>query len=112
MTHLECTRCGKSHAFSSPINLCECGGILYPRYDLAGLRGTYDRAETKSGPDTLWRYRRVLPVRDAANIVSLGEGFTPMFQAVRQGPLSHTQTSSLKTRAPTPPSHSRPAAWR
>jgi len=33
----------------------------------------------------LWRYGEVMPVRDAANIVSLGEGFTPLLHAPRLG---------------------------
>jgi len=84
MTGLECTRCGATHSPATLINLCTCGGILYPRYDLAGLRGKYDRNEVKDGPGTLWRYRRVLPVRDEANVISLGEGFTPIFPARRR----------------------------
>jgi len=35
-------------------------------------------------PD-LWRYREVLPVVDEQNIVSLGEGFTPLLHARRLG---------------------------
>jgi threonine synthase len=35
-------------------------------------------------PD-LWRYREVLPVEQDENIVSLGEGFTPLVQASRLG---------------------------
>src|SRR4029079_3992079 len=35
-------------------------------------------------PD-LWRYREVLPVEDDANIVSLGEGWTPLLHAERLG---------------------------
>jgi threonine synthase len=32
----------------------------------------------KSRPATLWRYAELLPVQDEANIVSLGEGWTPL----------------------------------
>jgi threonine synthase len=32
----------------------------------------------KTRPATLWRYRELLPVLDDGNIVSLGEGFTPL----------------------------------
>ena len=34
---------------------------------------------------SLWRYREVLPVKTAANIVTLGEGFTPLLPAPRFG---------------------------
>lgn len=33
----------------------------------------------------MWRYREVMPVVDPANIVTLGEGFTPLRQAGRLG---------------------------
>ena len=39
----------------------------------------------KSRGADLWRYREVLPVDDDDNIISLGEGFTPMLQARRLG---------------------------
>ena len=102
MTHLECTRCGATHSPARLINLCGCGGILYPRYDLAGLRGTYGRDEVKAGPGTLWRYRRVLPVRDEVNVVSLGEGFTPIFQARRRGPFGAYTALYIKDEGPNP----------
>ena len=35
----------------------------------------------------MWRYRNMLPVRDSANIVTLGEGFTPTLHAARLGEL-------------------------
>jgi threonine synthase len=102
MTHLECTRCGATHSPAQLINLCTCGGILYPRYDLAALRGTYDREEVKDGPPTLWRYRRVLPVRDQVNVISLAEGFTPMFQAYRRGPFQPYTALYIKDEGPNP----------
>jgi len=102
MTHLECTRCGKSHSPAKPMNVCECGGILYPRYDLASLRNHYHREEAKSGPDTLWRYRSVLPVKDPANVICLGEGFTPMFRAVRRGLFEPYSALFIKDEGPNP----------
>jgi threonine synthase len=34
---------------------------------------------------TLWRYREVLPVEDVRNIITLGEGMTPLLRAERLG---------------------------
>ena len=36
-------------------------------------------------PAGLWRYFELLPVRDPANIVSLGEGSTPLIPALQLG---------------------------
>jgi len=102
MTHLECTRCAAKHSPVALINLCPCGGILYPRYDLAALRGSYDRKEVKDGPPTLWRYRRVLPVRDQASVISLGEGFTPIFRAYQRGPFQGYTALYIKDEGPNP----------
>ena len=33
----------------------------------------------------MWRYFEMMPVRDPGNVVSLGEGFTPIFEANRLG---------------------------
>ena len=102
MTHLECTRCGKAYRPDPPANLCECGGILYPRYDLVGLKAIYARADVETGPPSLWRYQRVLPVRNPTNVVSLGEGFTPMFRANRRGPFQAYTALSIKDEGPNP----------
>jgi threonine synthase len=81
------------HSAVTLANLCHCGGILYARYELAALRGSYDRAEVAGGPPSLWRYRRLLPVRDETNVVSLREGLTPLHPAARRG--SFTPFSDL-----------------
>ncbi|MFQ5898211.1 MAG: threonine synthase [Candidatus Methylomirabilia bacterium] len=88
MTHLECTRCGSKHPTDRLINLCDCGGILYPRYDVAALRSTFGRDEVKDGPNSIWRYRRILPLQDESDIVSAGEGYTPVLRAERRGPFT------------------------
>jgi threonine synthase len=49
---------------------------LYARYDFAS--NVLTREELKRRPPSLWRYREFLPVIDDENIVSLGEGFTPV----------------------------------
>jgi len=102
VTHLDCTKCHKIYSAEKPTNLCECGGILYPRYDLAGLKGTYDRGEVAAGPPTLWRYRRVLPMQDPQQIVSLGEGFTPMLPAQRRGAFQPYSALYIKDEGPNP----------
>ena len=60
------------------IGLCDCGSPLLARYDLDEVRAGLTKEEVASrGPD-LWRYHELLPVRDPANVVSLGEGMTPL----------------------------------
>jgi threonine synthase len=73
---LECTRCGEHYAADRPQTVCpKDGGILYARYDLAGIKKTFSPASLLPLAPTMWRYDAVLP---EATPVTLGEGFTPM----------------------------------
>ncbi len=83
VTHLECSLCGKPFERGRVWNLCECGGPLLVRYDLARARTEWSREQVAAGPNSLWRYRAILPVDDARNIVSLGEGMTPLLPLPR-----------------------------
>jgi threonine synthase len=85
VTHLYCSSCGKEYQAHKLINLCECGKPLMVAYDLerAALTLTHESLAGR-GPN-LWRYREVLPVEDDANILTLGEGFTPLIKAERLG---------------------------
>lgn len=81
VTHLECALCGLEHEPNFLQNLCrECGKPLLVRYDLAAAGKTLTRESLKTREASLWRYREVLPVVDDSNIVSLGEGWTPLFK--------------------------------
>jgi len=86
VTHLECAACSHRHEARRLLNLCtQCGKPLLVRYDLKAAAVSLTKDSLKSrGPD-LWRYRELLPVDDDENIVSLGEGFTPLLQATRLG---------------------------
>jgi threonine synthase len=49
------------------------------------VRGDITPADLAGRPPTLWRYHEVLPVRAEANVVSLGEGMTPLLPLPRLG---------------------------
>ena len=86
LTHLECTACGLRHDADVLQTLCrDCGKVLYARYDLAGAAGAVGPADIAPREQTMWRYREVLPVRDDAFEVTLGEGGTPLLRAERLG---------------------------
>jgi threonine synthase len=68
------------------LNLCrECGKPLLVRYDLEAAARTLTKESLVGRRADLWRYREVLPVEHDDNIVSLGEGWTPMLRAERLG---------------------------
>ena len=86
LTHLECSNCGKHHSANQIQGMCiEWGNPLLPRYDLEAINHSLDvKALTKRRP-TMWRYWEFLPIKSKSNIVSLGEGFTPLIRAKRLG---------------------------
>ncbi|MGH7783055.1 MAG: threonine synthase [Candidatus Binatia bacterium] len=84
VTHLECANCQLRHEAGVLQNLCiECGKPLLVRYDLAKAAETLTKDSLKIRESSLWRYREVLPVERPENIVSLGEGWTPLLKADR-----------------------------
>jgi len=86
VTHLECAACGARHEARRLHNLCgACGKPLLVRYDLELSARTLTRENLKGRRADLWRYLEVLPVEHEENIVSLGEGFTPLLHAARLG---------------------------
>ena len=85
LSHLECSRCRKSHDADRVQNLCDCGGPLLVRYDLKAVARAVRPSDLAGRVSSLWRYREVLPLRDDKNIVTLGEGMTPLFPLPRLG---------------------------
>ncbi len=86
VTHLECAACGARHEARRLHNLCTvCGKPLLVRYDLERAARSLTRESLEGRRADLWRYREVLPVGHEENIVSLGEGWTPLLPAARLG---------------------------
>ncbi|MFN6962952.1 MAG: threonine synthase [Pyrinomonadaceae bacterium] len=84
VTHLECANCGLRHEARTLQNLCvECGKPLLVRYDLESASRSLTRESLAGRVPSLWRYRELLPVERPENIVSFGEGWTPLLPASR-----------------------------
>ena len=82
VTHLECALCGLRHEAAVLQNLCiECGKPLLVRYDLEKAAQTMTKESLTSRESSLWRHLEVLPVENPENIVSFGEGWTPLLNA-------------------------------
>ena len=82
--HLVCTKCGRMHERDSRFGICPaegCGGPLFARYHDRPL----DRDGTSERARTIWRWREMMPVEEPENVVSLGEGGTPLLSASRLG---------------------------
>ncbi len=85
LTHLACSRCNASYDANAPVHLCACSAPLLARYDLKKAALTFTREALARREQTLWRYSELLPLRDAANRVSLHEATTPVLPMQRIG---------------------------
>jgi threonine synthase len=86
VTHLECSLSGERYAADTLQTLSKAGRPLLVRYDLDGVRRSLSREALAQRPQTLWRYREMLPVRRAENIAALGEVMTPLVALPRLSP--------------------------
>ena len=80
--HLECTQCGQTfpHNQVSKVSDC-CGKVLFARYDLPRLRREGSREVFAGREPNMWRFAELMPVTDPAQVVTLGEGGTPLLAA-------------------------------
>jgi len=78
---IACSRCDNRFRLDQLLNLCSCGAPLLVRYDLEKASAALTKSSFQSRGANLWRYRELLPVQDDVNVVSLGEGFTPLLEA-------------------------------
>ena len=80
---LQCHLC-KSTFPAEATYVCEkCLGPLEPLYDYTAI--TLTREEIAARPKNMWRYRELMPLFDAEQPVTLGEGWTPLLHAPTLG---------------------------
>lgn len=85
-THLVCSGCAKHYDPHQVQTYCqECQSPLLASYDLAAARAHTDRDEMRCRPKGMWRWHEVLPVFNPENMVTLGEGDTPILKLNRLG---------------------------
>ncbi len=79
---LQCLRCGYSESFTRPLERCpRCDNDwLDVIYDYARVARIWQR-ELPRRPASMWRYRELLPLRNDAHRLTLGEGGTPLLRA-------------------------------
>jgi threonine synthase len=84
--NLECSFCHREYEPGRLHNVCtECGKPLLVRYDLKRIAKFLTRQSLFARRSDIWRYRELLPVRREDNIVTLGEGWTPLLHAKTLG---------------------------
>ena len=85
LSGLECSRCAARHDADRLQGTCACGAPLLARYDTDRVRGQVTRADLAARAPDLWRYHEMLPVTGPGQVVSLGEGMTPLLPVPRLG---------------------------
>lgn len=85
LSHLVCSRTGTHHDADIVQNLSPVGAPLLAAYDLERLAATWRPDDLHGRTASLWRWHELLPVRDPAHVVSLGEGGTPLLPMPRLG---------------------------
>ena len=79
LTHLECTYCKTIFSIEKPLRTCsKCSKVLYPRYDIENAKKEITQAKISTRTPNMWRYFEMLPIINPDNIITLGEGFTPI----------------------------------
>lgn len=77
---LKCRECGQEYPIE-PTHVCEfCFGPLEVVYDYDKLKGKLTRELIESRPQTMWRYKELLPI-DGEPTVGAQNGYTPLVRA-------------------------------
>jgi len=77
---LKCRECGQEYPIE-PTHVCEyCFGPLEVAYDYDKLKGKFTRELIESRPQTMWRYKELLPI-DGEPTVGAQNGYTPLVRA-------------------------------
>jgi threonine synthase len=86
ITELGCSGCGEKFSAEQIHTYCpDCQSPLLVRYDLAAIREHVDRKDIRLRQKGMWRWHELLPIRDPANFVFLGEGDTALLSIPRIG---------------------------
>jgi threonine synthase len=88
LSHLQCSDCKRSFNADVVQTFCpDCQAPLLARYNLASAHDTLDRDEFRYRQPGMWRWQELLPVRNPENMLTLGEGDTPLLRVPRLGGL-------------------------
>ncbi|MEM9682501.1 MAG: threonine synthase [Pseudomonadota bacterium] len=83
VSHMDCGATGERHDPEVLHNTSRAGKPLLVRYDLERVAAAVTPADLAARDASMWRYRELLPIRRAGDIVSLGEPITPLLALER-----------------------------
>lgn len=85
-SHLICSKCKKEFDPRNLQTFCfDCTKPLLAIYDLDRAKSELTREIFAGRAPDMWRYQELLPLSNAENIISFGEGFTPLVPVKKLG---------------------------
>ncbi|TET11840.1 MAG: threonine synthase [Candidatus Thorarchaeota archaeon] len=85
MMSIKCAKCGKTYEMSNVPPNDGCGGRIDFEYNLDIIKETITRESLSKRTPGLWKYFELMPLNDRKNIVTAGEGGTPLIESKRLG---------------------------
>jgi threonine synthase len=103
LTHLECPECGQRFNADQPQTICtDCQSPLLARYDLEKAKQTLTPGVVSSRSRGIWRWAELLPVRETAYRLTLGEGDTPFIDVPHLSSALHLPALWIKDESANP----------
>ncbi len=106
VSHLKCPKCNTEYDISKYPLLCttpNCNARIDVFYNYSNLQEALSKKILTNRPLSVWSYFELLPVSNRKNIVSLGEGGTPLLRSERLSKVLGVRELYIKdeTRNPT-----------
>ncbi|WP_044896099.1 threonine synthase [Bacillus alveayuensis] len=102
VSHLNCPKCNKTYNVDEKHQLCECGSPLLVSYKMGELKEIFRPDDLIQRKPNLWRYHELLPVKNEENVITLGEGMTPILSLKRAGAYMNIPNLYMKDEGLTP----------
>ncbi|GAF18804.1 threonine synthase [Bacillus sp. JCM 19046] len=83
--NLQCPKCNKTYEKQREQHLCVCESPLLVQYDLDRVKKEWSKEQLLQEPLSLWRYHPLLPVEHPSQVVTMGEGMTPLLPMEQYG---------------------------
>jgi len=81
VSYQECFKCGKKFPAHKPVFWCpDCGGSIVVHYNPKEIKKHIRKKDFRKKRPTHWKYWMFYPLRNGKDVVSLGEGGTPLIQ--------------------------------
>ncbi len=86
LSHVECSVCGAFHDPKELLTVCEkCGQMLVARYHMDRVAAAVTKEDLHRRPPGMYRFRELTPLENGEQLVTLGEGSTPLLSLTRLG---------------------------